>query len=142
MSKLSYINEEGLTVFTSQFYRNRGTCCKSNCLHCPYGTTVKNLGLSFRPIDCLEKANSLFQSRPEQTSAITSSLLGSAFGAPKKAHVNIRVNEENKDHFQFVFLKDILCGIVEVKGKSLKSLHLKDEFKDQGLDEDTVSSYL
>jgi hypothetical protein len=28
--------ETGLFVFTSAYLRARGTCCDSNCRHCPY----------------------------------------------------------------------------------------------------------
>jgi len=32
-----YYNEEGYRVFTAQYHLKRGHCCKSGCLHCPYG---------------------------------------------------------------------------------------------------------
>ena len=32
-----YFNEQGLMVFTEQYHRRRGYCCKSGCRHCPYG---------------------------------------------------------------------------------------------------------
>ena len=32
-----YFNDKGLMVFTKQYHLNRGYCCKSGCLHCPYG---------------------------------------------------------------------------------------------------------
>jgi len=46
--ELSYINEEGFTVFTSHYLKNKKTCCRSACLHCPYGFTVKKHGFEFR----------------------------------------------------------------------------------------------
>ena len=45
--ELSYETPEGYTVFTSQYLKNKGTCCKSSCLHCPYGFTIKKNGLEF-----------------------------------------------------------------------------------------------
>ncbi|MDX5320242.1 MAG: DUF5522 domain-containing protein [Bacteroidota bacterium] len=32
-----YYNERGLMVFTEKYHLERGYCCKSGCLHCPYG---------------------------------------------------------------------------------------------------------
>jgi hypothetical protein len=32
-----YINEKGLYVFTESYLKRRGYCCKTGCLHCPFG---------------------------------------------------------------------------------------------------------
>ncbi len=32
-----YYWENGLMVFTEKYHLKRGSCCKSNCRHCPYG---------------------------------------------------------------------------------------------------------
>lgn len=31
-----YISKNGYIVFTEKYHLNRGYCCHSNCLHCPY----------------------------------------------------------------------------------------------------------
>jgi hypothetical protein len=31
-----YLNKDGLLVFTEKFLLDRGYCCGSGCLHCPY----------------------------------------------------------------------------------------------------------
>jgi len=140
MSELSYTNADGFTVFTSKYYRNRGTCCKSNCLHCPYGTTLKNLGLDFSKVDCIDTAKNIAKTKEEQSS-LSSSLLGSAFGSKPKI-AELEINQSNVDNFKFMFLKEVLCGVVEVSGQAVKSLHLKEEFNDQGLTKEIVSAYL
>ncbi len=33
-----YLNEKGLMVFTEQYHRKRGYCCKNTCRHCPWKT--------------------------------------------------------------------------------------------------------
>jgi len=38
-----YFNEQGLMVFTAEYHRKRGYCCKSGCRHCPYGNAPKSL---------------------------------------------------------------------------------------------------
>ena len=140
MSKLSYENEDGFTVFTGEYHRNRGTCCRANCLHCPYGTTLKNLGLEFKEVHCLSTANKIIEGKKE-VDALTSSLLGSAFGSkPKKA--SAKVDQSNIANYKFVFLKEVLCAVVEISDNVLRTLHLKEEFEDQGLTKDVVASYL
>ncbi|MFC6996975.1 DUF5522 domain-containing protein [Rufibacter roseus] len=32
-----YYNDQGLMVFTEQYHKRRGYCCRSGCKHCPYG---------------------------------------------------------------------------------------------------------
>ena len=36
-----YLTPEGYKVFTEQFHRKRGYCCKNGCKHCPYGYDKK-----------------------------------------------------------------------------------------------------
>jgi hypothetical protein len=31
-----YYNKFGNMVMTEEYHRTRGSCCGSNCLHCPY----------------------------------------------------------------------------------------------------------
>ncbi|MDD4973945.1 MAG: DUF5522 domain-containing protein [Bacteriovorax sp.] len=31
-----YINSDGNLVFTEKYHLDRGHCCQSGCLHCPY----------------------------------------------------------------------------------------------------------
>jgi len=31
-----YLNSEGLMVFTEIYHTERGHCCQSGCMHCPY----------------------------------------------------------------------------------------------------------
>jgi hypothetical protein len=31
-----YLNEQGLIVLTEKYHLERGYCCGSGCLHCPY----------------------------------------------------------------------------------------------------------
>lgn len=37
-----YFNDQGLMVFTAEYHRKRGYCCKSGCRHCPYGNAPSN----------------------------------------------------------------------------------------------------
>lgn len=36
-----YLSPEGFRIFTAQYLKRRGYCCKSGCKHCPYGYDKK-----------------------------------------------------------------------------------------------------
>ncbi len=42
LSKDSYIDKQGRTVFTKRYHIKRGYCCNSRCLHCPYEFEAKS----------------------------------------------------------------------------------------------------
>jgi hypothetical protein len=37
-----YLSNEGYIVFTEAYHLKRGYCCKSACLHCPFGYDQKS----------------------------------------------------------------------------------------------------
>ena len=46
-----YINSDGDLIFTENYHLKRGFCCKSGCVHCPYGHKEKidpNVPAEFR----------------------------------------------------------------------------------------------
>ena len=57
---LSYEDEFGNTIFTSEFYKRRGSCCKSGCLHCPYGYTLNKIGIKLNAINKLRIKKLIF----------------------------------------------------------------------------------
>lgn len=143
MDELTYINENGETVFTSAYLKKRGTCCKTNCLHCPFGHPLKNY-----PIELIEMktkhirfANEIIRdSKPVEVSDLSQSLLSSAFG--KKAKIGVHhITEDNINNFAFGQFKDTVCSVVEFStklsessnGRNVKEIFLKKEFQDQGL---------
>lgn len=44
-----YFNEAGLVVFTKEYHLERGYCCGSGCLHCPYTKESHNTKGSCAP---------------------------------------------------------------------------------------------
>ena len=44
---MNYLDENGYTIFTAEFLKQKGHCCESCCLHCPYDYTLKQMGLTF-----------------------------------------------------------------------------------------------
>jgi hypothetical protein len=37
-----YIGKDGYIIFTEKYHSKRGYCCKSSCLHCPFGYDQKS----------------------------------------------------------------------------------------------------
>ena len=89
-------------VFTSAYLKNRGTCCKTSCLHCPYGHTLKAEGLQFEEVteERLEEAQLILDGgKKKDEPSVSASLLAGAFGAPKKI---TPITLENKKFYQFI----------------------------------------
>ncbi len=120
--ELTYLSPEGYTVFTSQFLKNRGTCCKTACLHCPYGFTLKKLGLQFE------------EATLEQESAVVEVLKSAGAGEVDwKAFLPSNVC--------FIKIKGETCGVLLKNHIVVKHLFLKPHFLNQGLSKEMVESY-
>ncbi|GEM_PF-819310 len=141
MAELSYTNEDGDSVKTSQFLINRGSCCKTSCLHCPYNFTLSKHGLEFKELDLnsmLKAQKIIDENSPKEDNSVSASLLASAFGSAKKKDTISKFQLKN---YRFVELKGEVCGVVKVGSVGVSALYLKEHFKDQGLSKDIVSSY-
>jgi len=56
MTKDFYKDKKGNLVFTKTFLKNRGNCCKNDCLNCPYKTeTYPNEPHENKPEDSKHK---------------------------------------------------------------------------------------
>lgn len=127
-------------IFTSEYLRKRGHCCNSNCLHCPYGTTAKNLGFQTEEIteENLSKAQEIIDLSFKSSDTIASGLLAGAFGnKPKK----IIITSSNLNKFKLLHLKGHLCGVVEMGLFQVKNVYPAENFDNQGLDVELVTAY-
>lgn len=142
MSELTYVNDQGLDVYTSTYLSNRGSCCKTNCLHCPYGFTLKNNPLEFETVleDTISLAQSIIDKNSEpKKESISESLLSSAFGAKKKV---FPITISNMQRYKLIKLKGQLCGVLKMGTLVGVELYLEDHFKEQGLDLEIVNSFI
>jgi len=119
--ELSYSTPEGYTVFTSQFLKNRGTCCKSACLHCPFGYTLKKCGLQFQDVG------------EADTPAVEALLL--------EAGVDLDWRAFLPENIKFVVIKEQVCGFILKNHIVIKHLVLRPYFQHQGLSKEMVESY-
>jgi hypothetical protein len=137
--ELSYINENGDSVHTSKYLSNRKSCCKTFCLHCPYGTTLKEHGLVFTKVtadpESLKSANSIIK-EDEGADTLGSSMIDSAFGGKKQT----KISKYNYENFLLFSLKGYLSGVARLKQGEVKEVFLRTHFKNQGLDLPSVST--
>ena len=120
--ELSYLNAEGNSVFTSHYLKNRGTCCKTTCLHCPYGFTLKKLGMSFR----------------EATEA-EAGFIDDLVSKSKTPDLSWR--EYDPSNIQIILVKDVVCGVALKTKLQIKHVFLLEHFQHQGLSLELIESY-
>ncbi len=121
--ELSYETPDGNTVFTSQFLKNKGTCCKSACLHCPYGFTLKKHGLTFQEITS------------EDFSQIEAML-------KESGQAIVDWKSFFPDNIRLILIKNTICGFLLKNHIVIKHLYLKPHFQNQDLSREMVEAYL
>ncbi len=121
-NELTYTSADGNTVFTSRFLKNRGTCCKSACLHCPFGFTLKKLGLQFREAS-------------ENDAVEIETIMQESGQAPADWKPFL------PGHIRFIEIKGQTCGVFLKNNLVLKHVFLRPHFQHQGLSKEMVESY-
>lgn len=99
----------------SSALRARQRCCKSGCLHCPYGYTLKKFGLKFTQVSDLNS--------PDFLQMVSSPNLG------------------DKEAYHWVSLKDVTCAVIKVNHLFVLEVYLLQDFADQGLSKEIIESY-
>lgn len=120
---LSYLSPEGFTVFTSQFHKNRGTCCKSACLHCPYGYTIKKLGIQFKAVEVHDEK-------------VILDILNEA------GISDLEWKTFLPENVLFIVIKDVVAGLLLKNHIVVKKMILKKQFENQDISRELVESYL
>ena len=118
----SYMNAQEQVVFTSAFLRAKGSCCKSACLHCPYGFTLKKLGLQFEDW------------KPEHE-ALARGFLAEA------GRADFDLAPFLPDNAKFIKIKDHVCGLLVKNHIVVKGVFLGRHFQQQGLSKEIIESY-
>lgn len=116
-NELSYLSPEGYTVFTSKFLKNRGTCCKSACLHCPFGYTIKKHGIQFAEI-------------PEAQFSEIDSL------------TQMEWKNFYPENAKAILIKGVFAGVLLKNHIQIKHLFLRPHFEGQNITKELVEAYL
>lgn len=115
------MSPEGHTIYTSKFLKNRGTCCRTTCLHCPYGFTLKKCGITFKDVEEND--------------------IGKIESIIKESNVSVDDKPFFPNDAKLVFIKDQVCGFILKNHIVIKHLVLRPHFQDQGLSKEMVESY-
>lgn len=95
------------------------TCCKTGCLHCPYGFVIKKFGLKFHELDILDES---------ELQALLQEL-------------NIDLSEYSDLKIKLISLKEVVCGIMVHNHIVIKHLFLLQPFQEQTISKELAESY-
>ena len=109
---------EDLKPLPVEYLLKRGTCCKTACLHCPYGFTLKKLRLQFQDVS-----------------------EGDLTVAQEIAQSKMNLEQFKITDYKFMVLKEHVCGVIRVDKLFVRELYLHPEFQNQGLVKELVESY-
>ena len=138
MDELTYVDEVGSEVKTAQFLRNRGSCCKTCCRHCPYGHTLRQRGLQFidYALEWRDLAESFTADRVQ--SSLADSLLSEGLG--RRSPV-FSLADHPPESLKLVVLKGRKIGLMVVSKLQVKELFLDRRYRNQGIDVPMVESF-
>lgn len=134
------IPETGETIFTAHFLSKKNRCCKSTCLHCPYGHTLSKIKIEFKPFNLdwsvLEKT--LIENEYNKPQNIADQLMACNLGAKRK---QIDVRAVNPIDIQLMFLKGYFMGFVFIEANKIKQFFLAKQFQFQGIEKHTIEEH-
>ena len=107
-----------LGSMTASTHKSRGSCCKSGCIHCPYGFTLKKFGLQFKDITDSNKQ-----------------------AAQNLTNDKLVIGEFPLSDYKIVTLKDIVCAVIRVDKLFVREMSLRVGFTEQGISKELVESY-
>ena len=95
------------------------TCCRTGCLHCPYGFTLKQYGLHFLEL------------KEEHLPKLE----------PQFEQLDINDVKQHLDEYRWVTLKGYACALIRVDKLFVTELYLLEGFEEQGLVKELIESY-
>jgi hypothetical protein len=133
-----YTNDEGNTVLTAEFHLKRGRCCRSSCLHCPYGHTVSTIGFEF--LDFTEDKKELveqilIENEFNKPQSLADQMLSANLGTKRK---ELKLSSYDPNDIKVLTLKDIVCGFVIIENDEVKRSFLAKRFQFQRIELSTI----
>ena len=114
MSELKFVEEHAMSPESLK----AKPCCKSGCIHCPHGFTLKKFGLEFSPIT------------HEQISEVED-----------KFDFKMSLDDFKLEDYKIVILKDVICAVIRVDHLFAKECYIPVKFKTQGIYKEVIESY-
>lgn len=106
---------------SSETLFKRGSCCRSSCLHCPFGFTVKSNRLEFLSLN--NQNNDFLEQLLQQLTIVVDTDLYSL------------------ENYKMVALKGFIFGLIRVDHLFVKEMELLPSFRNQGLTKELIESY-
>lgn len=97
-------------------------CCKSACLHCPYGFTTKKLGIQF--LDYTEETKNF----------VAKTLV--EVGEP-----DFDLTQTTSDNIRLIIMKEVVIGFFIKNHIIIKKLFLRPDFQKQNISRELIESY-
>lgn len=134
------LDETGEMIFTAHFLSKKGRCCKSTCLHCPYGHTLTKINIEFRAFDNnLQRLEDvLIENEYNKPVSIADQLLASNLGSKRK---QLDIKSVPTELIRLMFLKNYFMGFVVVENNKVSKFFLGKQFQFQNIDLHTVQEH-
>lgn len=104
---------------SAEFLKKRGHCCKSGCLHCPYGFAIKKFGLQFSSLE-------------EVSQEDLDIFLG---------ELKCDLTHFDFAHTKLILLKEVVIGLMVHNHIIVQNLFLLEAFQSQSISRELVESY-
>lgn len=134
------IEETGEMVFSAHFLQKKGRCCKSTCLHCPFGHTLQKIDIEFRENNIDQKIleKTLIENEYNKPSSVADQLLASNLGNKRKT---LDLSKIDSNDIRIMYLKNYIMGFVILKDKNIDKIFLSKHFQFQHIDMNLVQDH-
>jgi hypothetical protein len=134
--------ETGEMIFTSHFLKKRGRCCRSSCLHCPYGHTLEKINFEIRDYEPEQKLyldKVLNENEYNKPLSVADSLLSQNLGSKRKS---IDLSEFAPSDIKMIYLKKYFVGFLTLTEGKLDQYFLGKQFQFQQIERHHVEKAL
>lgn len=134
--------ETGEMIFTSHFLKKKGRCCKSSCLHCPYGHTLEKVPFvlkDYLPEQKLYLDKVLNENEYNKPRSVADSLLSQNLGSKRKT---LNVDEFAPNDIKMIYLKGYFVGFLTLRDGKLDQYFLGKQFQFQNIEKHHIERAL
>jgi hypothetical protein len=134
--------ETGEMIFTSHFLKKRKRCCRSTCLHCPFGHTLEVMKFEIREYEPEQKLyldKVLNENEYNKPLSVADSLLSQNLGSKRKS---LDLTEFKPSDIKMIYLKNYFVGFLTLRNGELDQYFLGKQFQFQNIERSHIESSL
>lgn len=134
------IEETGEVIFSAHFLQKKARCCKSTCLHCPYGLTLSKINIKFNDFDGdYARLNQVLnENEYNRPVSIADQLMADNLGSKRKTLV---LSSVKKDLIKVITLKGYFIGFVIIKSGLIDKWFLSKHFQFQNISKQIIDEH-